>query len=75
MEARVDQDLATMIGEIIEGKGHRLYGLSAINQRAHASQDSYITPDKYPAIHEAMLNACDASEPCSSFSRLSPKFQ
>jgi len=41
----------------------RLHGARmAINQRAHASEDSYITPDKYPAIHEAMLNACDASD-------------
>jgi feruloyl esterase len=41
----------------------RLHGVRmAINQRAHASEDSYITPDKYPAIHTAMLNACDASD-------------
>ena len=41
----------------------RLHGARmAINQRAHASEDSYITPDKYPAIHEAMLNACDTSD-------------
>ncbi len=41
----------------------RLHGARmAINQRAHAREDGYITPDKYPAIHEAMLNACDASD-------------
>jgi feruloyl esterase len=41
----------------------RLHGARmAINQRAHASQDGYITPDKYPAIHASMLNACDASD-------------
>jgi feruloyl esterase len=41
----------------------RLHGARmAINQRVHASKDSYITPDKYPAIHAAMLNACDASD-------------
>ncbi len=41
----------------------RLHGVRmAINQRAHASEDSYITPDKYPAIHTAMLNTCDASD-------------
>jgi feruloyl esterase len=41
----------------------RLHGARmAINQRAHASEDSYITPDKYPAIHAAMLSACDASD-------------
>jgi phosphonate degradation associated HDIG domain protein len=38
----MDQELATMIGEIIEGKGHRLYGLSAINQRAHALQAAWL---------------------------------
>jgi [1-hydroxy-2-(trimethylamino)ethyl]phosphonate dioxygenase len=35
---QMDQDLATMIGDIIDGKGHRLYGLSSVNQRAHALQ-------------------------------------
>ncbi len=32
----------------------------AIHQKAHATEDSAIAPDKYPAIHEAVLNACDA---------------
>ena len=32
----------------------------AINQIVHRSPDSYIPPDKYPAIHEAALTACDA---------------
>ena len=32
----------------------------AINQKAHATEASYITPDKYPAIHDAALSACDA---------------
>jgi len=34
----------------------------ALNQRVHVSEDSYITPDKYSAIHEAALNACDAAD-------------
>lgn len=38
----MDQELVTMIGDIIEGKGHRLYGLSAINQRAHALQAAWL---------------------------------
>jgi feruloyl esterase len=39
----------------------RLHGARmAINQKAHAREDGYITPDKYPAIHEAALAACDA---------------
>ena len=31
----------------------------AINKSAHASERGYITPDKYPAIHDAALAACD----------------
>jgi phosphonate degradation associated HDIG domain protein len=38
----MDQELVAMIGDIIEGKGHRLYGLSAINQRAHALQAAWL---------------------------------
>jgi feruloyl esterase len=30
-----------------------------INRLVHRSADSYIPPDKYPAIHDAVLNACD----------------
>jgi feruloyl esterase len=38
----------------------RLHGARmALNKRAHASEHGYITPDKYPAIHEAALKACD----------------
>ena len=36
------QDLMDKIAAIIEGKGHRLYGLSAINQRAHALQTAWL---------------------------------
>jgi len=32
----------------------------ALNRFVHRSGDSYIPPDKYPAIHRAALNACDA---------------
>ncbi len=32
----------------------------AINQQAHATEAGYITPDKYPAIHDAALASCDA---------------
>ena len=32
----------------------------AINQIVHRSADSYIPPEKYQAIHDAALNACDA---------------
>ncbi len=30
-----------------------------INRLVHRSPESYIPPEKYPAIHEAALNACD----------------
>jgi feruloyl esterase len=32
----------------------------ALNLFVHRSGDSYIPPEKYPAIHRAALNACDA---------------
>jgi tannase/feruloyl esterase len=32
----------------------------ALNKFVHRSSDSYIPPEKYPAIHRAALNACDA---------------
>jgi len=32
----------------------------ALNAFVHRSADSYIPPEKYPAIHRAALNACDA---------------
>ena len=31
----------------------------ALNRFVHRSGDSYIPPEKYPAIHRAALNACD----------------
>jgi phosphonate degradation associated HDIG domain protein len=52
----VDQDLVTMIGEIIEGKGHRLYGLSAINQRAHALQAAWLS--EQAGCGPALITAC-----------------
>ena len=32
----------------------------ALNRFVHRSADSYIPPEKYPAIHRAALNSCDA---------------
>jgi feruloyl esterase len=32
----------------------------ALNLFVHRSEDSYIPPEKYPAIHRAVLDACDA---------------
>ena len=34
----------------------------AINVSVHRSADSYIPPDKYAMIHEAVLDACDAAD-------------
>lgn len=35
-------------------------GRIAINALAHRSPDAYIPPDKYQAVHDAVLQACDA---------------
>jgi [1-hydroxy-2-(trimethylamino)ethyl]phosphonate dioxygenase len=52
----MNNELVTMIGDIIEGKGHRLYGLSAINQRAHALQAAWLAER---AGHDAaLITAC-----------------
>jgi [1-hydroxy-2-(trimethylamino)ethyl]phosphonate dioxygenase len=52
----MDQALVTMIGDIIEGKGHRLYGLSAINQRAHALQAALLA--ERAGCDAALITAC-----------------
>jgi feruloyl esterase len=33
-----------------------------VAQATHKSEESYIPPDKYPLIHEAVLQACDARD-------------
>ncbi len=41
----------------------RLHGVRIqFNRMVHRSADSYIPPEKYPAIHEAALQACDARD-------------
>ena len=52
----MDQDLIEMIGAIIDGKGHRLYGLSAINQRAHALQAAWQA--EQAGASPALITAC-----------------
>ena len=52
----MDHDLAAMIGDILEGKGHRLYGLSAINQRAHALQAAWLA--EQAGCDAALITAC-----------------
>lgn len=46
-----------MIGDIVDGKGHRLYGLSAVNQRAHALQAAMLAEQagSSPALIVASL--------------------
>jgi phosphonate degradation associated HDIG domain protein len=45
-----------MIGEIIEGKGHQRYGLSAINQHAHALQAAWLA--EQAGCDAALITAC-----------------
>ncbi len=52
----MDQDLIEMIGAIIDGKGHRLYGLSAINQRSHALQAALQA--EQAGASPALITAC-----------------
>ena len=52
----MDQDLVAMIGDIIEGKGHRQYGLSAINQTAHALQAAWLAEQS--SCDAALITAC-----------------
>ena len=52
----MDRELVGMIGDIIEGKGHRLYGLSAINQRAHALQAAWLA--EQAGCDSALITAC-----------------
>ena len=52
----MDNDLVAMIGEIIEGKGYRMYGLSAINQRAHALQAAWLA--EQAGCDAALITAC-----------------
>jgi tannase/feruloyl esterase len=41
----------------------RLHGVRMqFNRMVHRTADSYIPPEKYPAIHEAALQACDARD-------------
>lgn len=41
----------------------RLHGVRLqFNRMVHRTADSYIPPEKYPAIHEAALSACDATD-------------
>lgn len=52
----MDRDLVALIEDILEGKGHRLYGLSAINQRAHALQAAWLA--EQAGCDAALITAC-----------------
>jgi [1-hydroxy-2-(trimethylamino)ethyl]phosphonate dioxygenase len=52
----MDQELVAMLGDILEGKGDRLYGPSAINQRAHALQAALLA--EQDGCDAALITAC-----------------
>ena len=52
----MDQELVAMIGDIIDGKGHGAYGLSAVNQRAHALQAAWLA--EQAGCGAALIAAC-----------------
>jgi [1-hydroxy-2-(trimethylamino)ethyl]phosphonate dioxygenase len=52
----MDRELVAMIGDIIEGKGHGLYGMSGINQRAHALQAALLA--EQAGCDAALITAC-----------------
>ena len=52
----MDRDPGAMIASLIEGKGHRPYGLAAINQRAHASQAAWLA--EQARCGAALITAC-----------------
>jgi phosphonate degradation associated HDIG domain protein len=52
----MDRELVALIEDILEGKGDRLYGLSAINQRAHALQAAWLA--EQAGCDAARITAC-----------------
>ncbi len=55
-ETEVNQELTATIGDILDGKGHRRYGLSAIDQRAHALQAAWLA--EQAGRDAALITAC-----------------
>ena len=49
-------------GAPVNYRTHQLTWELWVAQAVHASEASYIPPTKYPAIHAAALNACDARD-------------
>jgi feruloyl esterase len=59
--SRYPDDYNAIIAGAIPVTSPRLHAARIqISQIVHRTADSYIPPDKYPAIHEAALQACDA---------------
>ncbi len=52
----MEQALVAAIADIIDGKGHRLYGLSAVNQRVHALQTAWQA--EQAGCGAALITAC-----------------
>jgi feruloyl esterase len=51
---------AIIAGASANPRTHLAFATLWIAQAAHKDEASYIPPAKYPAIHQAVLNACDA---------------
>ena len=51
---------AIIAGASANPRTHLAFATLWIAQAAHKNEASYIPPAKYPAIHQAVLNACDA---------------
>ena len=61
--SRFPGDYNAIIAGAIPVTSPRLHGARIqISQIVHRSPDSYIPPEKYPAIHAAALEACDAMD-------------
>jgi feruloyl esterase len=56
-----DLDMAAAVGFTNYGTRHGIAQMW-VYQATHKSEASYIPPSKYPVIHQAALNACDAND-------------
>ncbi len=53
---------AVVTGGLATHQTHHPFGQQWVWQAVHKTPAHYITPDKYPAIHQAALDACDAKD-------------
>ena len=52
----MEQGLTALIAALIDGRGHRPYGLAALNQRAHALQAAWLA--ERAGCDAALITAC-----------------